>query len=179
MKVYFRLIRWMGIVSAWLVVVVMAAIAADVSSRVFFGRSVGWVFELTEHSMVALLALGMPWVAHRHGHVRIEVFVESAPNSLRRAISRLAFFVAGIAGLVAAGGALRMAWFDLAGNTWTSGFYPIPRSAVAGLIGLGFLLTAIEFFRISWSLGEIVDRPVGEAGSGGYAELEAGRPGGR
>lgn len=148
MRAYNAVIHGLALISASLVVVVMLMVTLDVLSRTTLGYSIGWVYELTGHSMVLILMFGMPWVARQGGHVSIDVLVDLTPPRTTRFLRFSGFCIAAASSGAIAYAALHMAFTDISKHTLTSGFYPIPRAVISGSIGIGFFFTATEFVRL-------------------------------
>jgi TRAP-type transport system small permease protein len=123
-------------------------VVADVLGRYFFQRPIGWVFELTEHILVAVPFLGMAWLVRRAGgHVRVEIVVQLLPPRLQSLLNAGVSLLAGLTCGIASYWALVTTWDHFTRGIMTYGIYPLPRFILIALIAVGLGLTTIEFLR--------------------------------
>jgi TRAP-type C4-dicarboxylate transport system permease small subunit len=132
-------------VAASVIGLLMLGICADVVCRWVLSASILWIFEASEYSLVIIPFLGMPWLAREHGHISVEVLVDTLPATaklqLQRAISALLALVC----FFLAFWALVLACNDFSSGIRTAGIYPIARFFLPSLVAFGMLLTGIEF----------------------------------
>ncbi|QTF92706.1 TRAP transporter small permease subunit [Halomonas sp. BM-2019] len=93
-------------ISAAVLVVATLAVFCEILSRLFFGRSLLWVVEVSGYALLYMTFLGAPYLLEKNRHVAIDVVTEHLPPRLRMP---LAFVMA----LIGAGASLYAAWYGL------------------------------------------------------------------
>lgn len=144
---YDRLLSGLVVLAGGLVLFFMTAVSVDVVGRYFLGKPIGWVLEYCEHGLLYLTFLGMPWLARRQGHIRIDVAVQALRG---RAKAGLGVVIAAACALicgVAAYWAALTTWDHFQRGILTVGIYPIPKFLVMLPIAVGFGLTAMEYLK--------------------------------
>lgn len=71
--IFDRLNDLMAILAAVIIILVMLAVASEVTLRFFFDRVTTWVPEFSEYSLLFMTFLGAAWVLRRGRHVRMDV----------------------------------------------------------------------------------------------------------
>lgn len=79
-----------GIVAALLIAAVALGITVDVVMRNLRLGSISWMLEACEYAIFVATFLGAPWVLRLAAHVRVDVFVQSAPPGVARAFGIMA-----------------------------------------------------------------------------------------
>ncbi|MGH1413581.1 MAG: TRAP transporter small permease [Pelagimonas sp.] len=137
----------LAILAAALLFSLIFIIAADVTLRTFADRSLTWVLEASETSLVAVLALGLPWLARERGHISVDLVTNSLQPRTRAVLARaIALVCAGLLGWLSFW-AFQQASDDFARGIQTIGIHPFPRFLMTGGLGAGLGLTALEYGR--------------------------------
>lgn len=147
MILFDRLLDFLAAVAVALLMLIMISIGADVALRSTLGRSLTWSLEFSEHGLLGMLFLGMPWLARENGHVAVELVTEALPARLQSPLARLvAISIACLLGFLAwwAG---RLALQDYSMGILTIGIHPIPRFFLPSVVCLGLLLTSLTYLR--------------------------------
>src|SRR5690554_3896282 len=72
---------------------VLVAVIADVTSRTFFGQSIGGVVEMAEVMMVIIVFLGLGYAERRGAHVSMTLLVRKLPSRAAAIVNAIAFVV--------------------------------------------------------------------------------------
>ncbi len=67
---------WTGKLASFLVLILMAAVVYEVTSRYGFNRPTLWAFEIERMVGGSLFVLGFSWVLIQKGHVRVDLFYQ-------------------------------------------------------------------------------------------------------
>jgi C4-dicarboxylate transporter, DctQ subunit len=134
-------------IAAVLILLVMVAVGVEVGARYLFNRPTGWIIEASEHGLILILFLGIPWVAREQGHVAIEILIDHVPRSARRVLRVMANALAALVALFLTYWAVLATLDNYRRGVETYGIYPIQKYLLilAATVGLG--LTGIEFVR--------------------------------
>lgn len=146
-RIYHRVLDLMAAAAALLIVFIMFAISADVFSRYLTGKSLIWVFELSEYALLYIPCLGMAWLARERGHIAITTFIEKMPaHHLRGVQFATTAACAAVCAVIAYWG-----WVVLADKVARQSIavqaIEIYEYWIYWSIPVGFTLTAIEFSR--------------------------------
>lgn len=147
MWLYDRFVDALASLAVLLLLAIMLGIGADVAARYFFNQPIGWMLEFVQHSLLSILFLGLAWLTREGGHVSIEILVDAVPPGMRRILLFISVLIAGATSGFIGAWALYVTIDNYQRGVETIGIYPIPRSLLTGVIALGLVLTAIEFFR--------------------------------
>ena len=147
---YHRLLDVLGGLAAVLVFLVMMGISVDVFTRYITGRSITWMFEVSEYALLYIPCLGMAWLARENGHIAITTFVEKCgPRARRGLLLSTTAACALVCGLVAYWGAVVL--IDrIARNAISIQAIEVPDYLIYWVIPFGFGLAAIEFLLQLW-----------------------------
>ncbi len=137
----------MAACAAGILMVVMCSVAADVTLRAFSLGSLTWALELSEHSLLVMVFLGMPWLAREGGHIAVELVTARLNPDVRRSLSRVVAIGVSLLLFWLTFWAFRLALADWQSNIRTIGLYPVPRSLVSVVLGIGLFLTGLEYLR--------------------------------
>ena len=133
---------YLNIIGVGLIVVLMAMICIDVSSRILTGGSVRGLYELAEVILVFAVFFAVPWTQKQKGHVVVDVGLKLLPKRLRNYLEIAALiFYFGISSLLFYAGVLEAIHATVERQT-TGGVIPWPTwPAYIGLAASFFFLT--------------------------------------
>lgn len=97
MRAVSRINLWLAWFSAFVLLLSTSLVFAEIMSRLMFGKSLVWVIEISEYSLLYMTFLGAPYLLEKNRHVAIDLVVEALPLSIRRLLVALLCFVAAIA----------------------------------------------------------------------------------
>ena len=83
----------LGELPGYIIALIALGIGVDVVMRNAGFGSIPWMLEAVEYALFALTFTGTAYVLRRERHVRVEVFVELLPVSLRRIVEVSALLV--------------------------------------------------------------------------------------
>lgn len=85
-----------------LVAFVMLIVCAEVVMRYFVGRSIIWVFEVTEYSLLFMTFLAAAWLLKKEGHVSIDLLLNRLSPKPRAMVNIITSIIGAIVCLVVA-----------------------------------------------------------------------------
>lgn len=140
-----RLNLFLAGVSAATLLAATAAVFCEILSRLFFGKSLIWVVELSGYGLLYMTFLGAPYLLEKNRHVAIDIVTASLPPRLHMPLS---FLVA----LFGAAICLYAAWYGLLvtidqyqyGSRETTVLAP-PSYLLTWVFPLGLFLLSIQF----------------------------------
>ncbi|MBX3575076.1 MAG: TRAP transporter small permease [Mesorhizobium sp.] len=147
MIVFDRLLDVLAAAAVTLLMLVMISVGADVILRSKLGGSLTWSLEFSEHALLAVLFLGMPWLARENGHVAVEVVTDVLPAGLRIALARVIGVASACLLAFLAWWAARLAAQDYVLGIETIGIHPLPRYILPALVSFGLLTTSLTYLR--------------------------------
>lgn len=147
-RFYDRALDALSVFCAAIILAVMIGVTANVCSRYFLGRSLVWVFEVTEYALLYIPCLGMAWLARERGHVAIDTFVSMLPGFIRRKVFLVTTAACGAScGVIAFWGIIVVVDRYRLG-TIIDQMVRTPEYLVLWVIPFGFGLATIEFTRL-------------------------------
>ena len=81
-ELYRRLLDWMAVAGALLILAMMLMITVDVGWRAFGGRGIGWVGEASEYILYLSTFLAAPWLLRLGRHVRLDLVLRALPPQM-------------------------------------------------------------------------------------------------
>lgn len=147
---YDRALDALAAVAAFLILAIMVGVGLDVALRSLLNSPIGWMLEFTEHSLLCILAFGMPWLVRERGHVAIELLVDAMPPRAAAAMRAFAWLLASASVGLLAYWAVVSIIEDYARGIEKVGIYPVPRFLLFSVLALGLVLTSIEGARSIW-----------------------------
>lgn len=88
--------RWLSIVAAISIGVLMVVNFCDIIGTKFFLVSVPGALDISEELMVLLTLLPIAYIALERGHIRITMFIERMPVGIHKALDILQFGIAAL-----------------------------------------------------------------------------------
>jgi C4-dicarboxylate transporter DctQ subunit len=151
LRIYDGLIDTLAYLAALLILAIMVGVGLDVASRTLFNQPIGWMFEFVQHSLLAVLFLGSPWLTRQNGHVSIDIIVANLPQPLKSILLAMVLALSSMIAAFIAVWCVITASDNLARGILTTGIYPIPRWILLAIMAAGMALTAIEFARLVYA----------------------------
>lgn len=146
-RIYDRLVEFMGLVAALMLVWLMVSIVISVVMRNIGIQPFAWLFTSAEYALLYMTMLGAPWLVRKKGHVHIELVTAKLPPMGKVVVSRLVALLCVLVCLV-------LAWkgFDLFQTNIARGDYDVrayffPRWMLTISFPIAFGVMAIEFSR--------------------------------
>ena len=124
-----------------------ALITAEVVSRYFLGRPLGWSVEISEWALLAITMLGAALVLRNDGHVRVDLVIRALPTRARRVVAVLAALIGFCVTALACYYTARTAYGEYVEGILTIHVLKFPRFWLLLFFPLGFLFLALEWLR--------------------------------
>ena len=150
-RLYNKLIDAMALVSAVLLVWLMAAIVTSVVIRNLGVQSPAWLFTSTEYAMFYLTLLGAPWLVREKGHVYIEIFIKPLPDAARNLLSRVVMVICAAICLVLAVKGVELVSTNIDRVDYDVRTYYFPMWMLTITYPISFSLMGLEFIRFLFS----------------------------
>jgi TRAP-type transport system small permease protein len=146
-RIYDAVFAAFGIAAALLIGAVALGITVDVVLRNLRFGTFSWMLESCEYAIFVATFLGAPWVLRLAAHVRVDLFVQSAPPGVARALGVFADLV----GLATSGTILYYAIAVARGSIRDEAriikMFIIPEWWVFAVVAFSALMLTLEFAR--------------------------------
>lgn len=149
-RLYVRLLDIMAVVAALMILFSMVTVTGDVVLRAFFSRGILWSFEVTEFLLLYIPMLAMPWLARRHGHVRIDLLLTWVSARSATVLSVVSYAAVAVLCILLAYWSTLATLNSYSRGIVNAGIVAWPRWALLVVMPPAFLFTAIEFARLVW-----------------------------
>ena len=146
-KFYHRSLDVMAGVAAFFIFLVMLGITADVVMRSVTGKTIVWMFDVSQYALLYIPCLGMAWLAREGGHIAITTFVEMASPTKVAVIRLLTTLASAITCAVIAYWGWVVLFDKISSGSIAVQAIEVPEAWIYWVIPVGFSLTAFEFFR--------------------------------
>jgi TRAP-type mannitol/chloroaromatic compound transport system permease small subunit len=155
-----RLSEWMGYISSWLVLLLIAEITYDTLMRYLFNAPSGWSYDITYMLNGAAFMGGTAWTLLRDEHVRVDFFygkMSAKSKAIADVIGYVVFFFPSLLVLLyfSTKFAVR-SWRMLEGSgetVWNPPIYPLKTVLCITILAL-LLQGVVQFFRRITALKE-------------------------
>jgi TRAP-type C4-dicarboxylate transport system permease small subunit len=91
-----KITRWLVIVAAIAIGVLMVVNFFDIIGTKFFGMSIPGALDISEDLMVLVTLLPIAFIALERGHIRITLLEERLPSSVRYTLEIMQYFLAAL-----------------------------------------------------------------------------------
>lgn len=145
--VFSRIEDILAVVGALIIISALLAVSADVLSRFFLNRPIGWVFEVTEFAMLYVPMLGAAYLLRTNGHVNIDIVLDHSSSRMKSLLNMITSVLGAIICMVVAYWGVVTSWNNYQRGVLTSGIVVIPKYILLGIIPIGFSSLMIEFVR--------------------------------
>ena len=126
------------------------SVSAEIVMRYFLNRSLKWVVEVSEYSLVWVTFLSTAWVLRREAHIKMDLVL----NRLKPETQALLNAITSVVGAIIC---LLLVWYGT-GVTWDHflrgaakhGMMEVPAAPILGIVPIGSFLLFIQFLRRSY-----------------------------
>lgn len=147
---YDVLIRFLAVLSWFLVIFLTLSVSYEVLLRYFFSRSLGWVTPYAEFSLVYLTFLGAPLLLNRNEHVKLEFVVRLLSPRAQTLLTLITSILGALVCLTIASSGAYISWNLYCRHVMVTEEMEFPECALVAVVPLAFLLLTIEFLRIAF-----------------------------
>lgn len=146
-----RLIDVMAALAGALLVFISAAVCYTIGMRFLFTKTTIWIMPITEYALLWIVFLGTTWLLREGGHITTDIIFIHLHDQTKHTLSCIMFVIGGFAcAMMVYFGVVHMC--DCIINRVTDvRAVTVPKSAVFGIIPIGFVLLTVQFFRMAWS----------------------------
>lgn len=145
--IFDRLNDILASITGLIMLFMLASVSFEVVMRYFFNRPSKWIVEANEYSLVYIAFLGAAWLLKKEGHVKIDVVVDLLNKRHRALLDMITYLFSALVMVVITWYAGRVIVDHIQrGYTLPTVLAP-PSFIVLGVIPIGSLLFAIQFFR--------------------------------
>lgn len=140
-----RLFTGMGLLAGLILVFIAIGISIDVIARNFGFFTWPWMLELSEYGLYAATMLAAPWVLHLHGHIRVDILINSMPPPIARALEMFCDCIGLIISLILVVYSARITAIAYIDGTARRAELTTPESLLYGLLFICAMMLALEF----------------------------------
>jgi TRAP-type C4-dicarboxylate transport system permease small subunit len=144
-RVYGRLLRGFGLISAAATFVMMLLVVANILGRYLFNTPVAGTLEITESLLVLIIFLSLALTQYDGGHIRVTLLTRQLPPRHARAVNVVCMLLGALFFSWCAYAAWNFALQSYSFNEHEWGTVVFPLYPVKFIVFIGILLLAIQF----------------------------------
>lgn len=92
----YRFSRWLTVLSALAMVIIMVLTSVDVLMRRFLNKPITGSLEISTSLLIVVIFCCVAWVMTQKGHVIVDIFSDRYPKKVREVITSIALFLSTI-----------------------------------------------------------------------------------
>ncbi len=140
-----RIVEIFAAMGCLLIALTMFLVCLDVIWNLACGRSLTWVTEIVEYSMLWLTFLGSAWVLRNNAHIRMDMVTDRISPRNRHLLAAITSYVGAVICLLLTyfGARVTLHAFQTGYRLMT--YLEIPSAYINFIIPLGFLMICLEF----------------------------------
>ena len=143
-------IDYLVILSCGAVAFIMLSISTDVVTRRFLGLPIGWVVEISEILLPALVFLSAAWILKREGHTTMDVVVNMLSPRGQALLNTVTSIIGVIICLVLVWYGAKVTWNHFQRGVYSLMILELPTFPRYAVISTGCFLLSIQFLRRSY-----------------------------
>lgn len=141
------LLGFLFAVSSLFIILTVVLVCGDVLNKLVTGRSIFWVQEAVEFSLVWLTFLGSAWVLKDGGHIKMDLLVSRLRYRNRKKLDGVVSFVGAVICLILVCYSAKVTWHHVKTGYKLMTFMAPPSAAIDFIVPVGFLLLSVQFLR--------------------------------
>ncbi len=145
--IFDRTISLLAVLTAVLIIFLMLGITTDVTLRSLIDRSIFWMLEVTEYSLLYITFLGATWVLQKDGHVRMDLVLSKLKPGTQAVMNIITSTFSAIMCLLVTWYGMEVVWRNFQSGEYYSTELEPPRFLILLIIPLGSFLLSIQFLR--------------------------------
>ncbi len=149
-KIFDRLLSVLVVLSSILLAAIWLLLCAEVVSRYFWSKPMGWPSEIAIYNLVWICFLGSAWLLRKDGHVSVNVLISKLSTENAARINGLISIICTILCLVVAwySGMVTLELFQA--NVKFPTILELPKGPIEMIVPIGSLLLSVQFARRSY-----------------------------
>ena len=142
-----RVLQWMAVSAAVMLVAVTLSVVYEVVMRYAFGRPTSWAIDFSEYALLFCLFFSTAWVLASDEHIRIDIFLSLFPPKAVRVLALSASVIGSFSSAVFFCAAAIVVWEAYRDSEviWRS--IIVPKWLVWSAMPIGSLFLTVQFIR--------------------------------
>lgn len=146
-KAFDRILNGMAALAGVLVIFLMVGLTAEIINVQITGRSLPWMAELANYSLLWLTFLSAAWILRHEGHVRMDMVLAKLSDRNRRILDGVTGVAGAIICLIIAYISAKVTYQDLQTDRVIPIYLQVPAGAVNIIIAIGYVVLFLQFCR--------------------------------
>lgn len=135
------------LLAATLLIFLMLIVSTEVTMRLFVKRSIWWMPEVTEISLLYITFLTTAWVLKKERHVKMDIVLSRLSSRARAVMNIITSIIAAVCCLVVTWYGVVVTWEYFQGGHYIWGVLRTPTFLVLAIIPMGTFLLFVQFLR--------------------------------
>jgi len=140
-----KLVKAFAAVGCLLVLLAMVLVCLDVIYNLVGGRTLSWVTEIVEYSLLWMTFLGSAWVLKNDAHIKMEIVVHKLTHRMGRFLNMVTSYFGAIVCFILTYSSLRVTIQSIKTGYRLMTYLETPAAAINFVIPIGFALIGLVF----------------------------------
>jgi TRAP-type C4-dicarboxylate transport system permease small subunit len=145
--VFDRILETTTLVVGILLIFMLISVTTGVVMRYFIGRSLPWMIELTEYSMLYITFLAAAWLLREEKHIKIEFFFHRLMPKIQSLMNIITSIIGMIICLIVTWHGFLVTWEQFRMDRMEERVLDIPFAYIIVVVPVGFLFLSLQFLR--------------------------------
>jgi len=137
----------MAVAAGVLMILTLFLVCGDIGTKLAIGRSLPWVAEIVEYSLLWLTFLGTGWVLKQNAHIKMDMVLDRLPPKYAGFVNLLTSILGTVVCLVMTVYSARVTCQHFQSGYRLLTFMTVPAALVNFIIPVGFALLTVQFAR--------------------------------
>jgi TRAP-type C4-dicarboxylate transport system permease small subunit len=142
-----QLIQSLAAVAGALIMLTVFLVCGDIGTQVAFGRSLPWVAEIVEYSLLWLTFLGTTWVLKKDAHIKMDMVINRLNPIQKSTLNVVTSFLGAIVCLIITWYSAKVTWQHFQTGYKLLTHMSTPSALINFIIPVGFALLTVQFVR--------------------------------
>ena len=137
----------LAILASVLLAFIALSLCYDITMRYLLGRTLPWLFEVSEYSLLWITFLGAAWLLRREGHVKMDLILNRLKPRTQAIVNIITSIVSALVCLLITWYSAKVTWHFFQTGSFLLSYLEAPKWPIMIIIPVGSFLLFIQFLR--------------------------------
>lgn len=145
MKIFNNILKLCGFISGLLILLTVILVCGEIGHKLIFHRSLPWVTEIVEYSLLWLTFLGTAWVLKEDRHIKMDMLLDRLNTKRKILLQTMTSIFGGLMCLIMVYFTARITYQNFLSGYRLLTYMELPAALINLVIPLGFLMLSVQF----------------------------------